>query len=73
MKKSLISAIELKKLRKDEEIIKYEYHKEMVAIFAQSLDYKFCQVIGRRLVSTVLRVWNENDTKGFAMRIVLTL
>ena len=71
MKKSLIFVIELKKLGKDEEITKEEYHKEIVDAFSTSLDYKFCEVIGRGLVSTVLRVWNENAAKGFAMRIVL--
>ena len=40
--------------------------------FSKSLDYKFCEVIGHGLVSTVLRVWNENAAKGFAMRIALT-
>ena len=72
MKKSLIFVIELKKLRKDEEISKEEYHKGIMDTFSKSLDYKFCGVIGRGIVSTVLRVWNENSAKGFAMRIVLT-
>ena len=72
MKKSLISVIELKKLRKDEEIRKEEYHKEIMDTFSKSLDYHFCEVIGSGLVSTVLRVWNENAAKGFFMRIVLT-
>ena len=44
----------------------------MINIFSKNLDYKFCEIIGRGLVSTVLRVWNENSAKGFAMRIVLT-
>ena len=72
MKKSLIFVIELKKLRKDEEISKEEYHKGIMDTFSKSLDYHFCEVIGSGLVSTVLRVWNENAAKGFFMRIVLT-
>ena len=72
MKKSLISVIELKKLRKDEEITKDEYHQEIVDVFSKSLDFKFREVIGRGMASTVLRVWNENAAKGFAMRIALT-
>ena len=71
MKKSLISALELKKLRKDEEIMKNEYHKKIVDTFSKNLDFQFHQVIGQGLVSTVLQVWNENVTKGFAMRIIL--
>ena len=71
MKKSLISVIK-QKLRKDEEITKDECHKEIVYIFSKSLDYNFCEVIVRGLVSIVLRVWNENASKGFAIRIVLT-
>ena len=67
----MISALELKKLRKDEEIMKNEYHKKIVDTFSKNLDFQFHQVIGQGLVSTVLQVWNENVTKGFAMRIIL--
>ena len=48
-KKILISALELKKHRKDEKVTKAEYHKEMINIFSKSLDYTFCEVIGQGL------------------------
>ena len=44
----------------------------MINIFWKSLDYTFCEVIGRGLDSIVLRIRNENATKVFAMLIVLT-
>ena len=63
--------LELKKLHKAEEITKDEYQKEIIDIFSISLDFKFHEIIGRGLISTVLRVWNENTAKGFVMRILL--
>lgn len=71
MKKSLISVLELKKLRKNEAISKDDFHKEIVAIFTKSLNFQFNEVIGQGSLSTVLRVWNENAENGFAMKIVL--
>ena len=59
-------------LRKDEEITKDECDKEIPDVFSKSLDFKFREIIGRGMVSTVLRGWNKNAAKGFAMRIVLT-
>ena len=72
IKDNLLSVLELKKLRRGKKLSKDDYHRISVDIFSESLDFDFSEVIGRGKYSTVLRVWNESATRGFAMRVVLT-